>query len=229
MRKKITDISDPGGEIRQILDPERFITMVKGLDFIDESNITQDDVDRAQVKNKGELIEKKIKGFAKLANQELHEYVKIHKLLDRKKDTKKRKQNIDFPLEIEKAARDFRELVEKAPLVIANNTELLEMSDQLEAVPRIFNELRQEPYLAEQGMIDPYAGKYTDIRIALVLGIHALYSDITGMDDWVTRIPDQQEYTNPFFQLLRLCYQDIGLYSSDRTIERDIKNARKLR
>ena len=93
MRKKITDISDPGGEIRQILDPEPFITMVKGLDIIDESNITQDDVDRAQVKNKGELIEKKIKGFAKLANQELHEYVKNQKLLDRKKDTKKRKQN----------------------------------------------------------------------------------------------------------------------------------------
>ena len=229
MRKKITDISDPGGEIRQILDPEQFITMLKGLDIVDETNITQDDVDRAEVENKVELIEKKIEGFAKLANQELHEYVKNHKLLDRKKNTKQRKRNIDFPSEIEKAARDFRELVEKAPLVIANNTELLEMSDQLEAVPRIFNELRQEPYLAEQGMIDPYAGKYTDSRVDLVLGLHTAYKHFTGNEDWVTFDPYQSEHTNSFFKLLRLCYQAAGLHLSDRTIERDIKNARKLR
>ena len=203
--------------------------MLKGLDIVDETNITQDDVDRAEVENKVELIEKKIEGFAKLANQELHEYVKNHKLLDRKKNTKQRKRNIDFPSEIEKAARDFRELVEKAPLVIANNTELLEMSDQLEAVPRIFNELRQEPYLAEQGMIDPYAGKYTDSRVDLVLGLHTAYKHFTGNEDWVTFDPYQSEYTNSFFKLLRLCYQAAGLHLSDRTIERDIKNARKLR
>jgi len=228
MRKQIADISDSGGEIRQILDRERFITMVKGLDIIDESNLTQDDVDRAQVKNKGELIEKKIELLATLINQEIHEFVKKRKLLERKKNAKKNKQDIDFPSEIEQSARDFQMLLKKAPPVIASNTELLEMSEHLEAVPHIFEELRREPYLAVLGMINPYAGEHTDIRVDLVLGIHVLYSDITGKKDWVSRKPDRSEYTNSFFQLLQLCYQAANLDLSARSIERDITNARKL-
>lgn len=231
MGRKITDISDPGGEIRQILDFDRFISMVKALDVFDEANFTQKDVDKAQLENKAELIDKKIKVFANLANQELHEYLKNCELLERKKDARDNKRKIDFPLEIEKSARDFQELVRKSPPIIANNPELLEMSEQLEAVPHIFDELRQKPHLAELGMIDPYGGQEMDLRVDLILGLHALYSDLSGRGDWHTlHAYDESKstLTNPFFQLVRLCYKDAGLDRADSTISGNITKAKGI-
>ena len=131
-------------------------------------------------------------------------------------------------MEIEKSARDFRELVRKAPPIIANNPELLEMSEQLEAVPHIFDELRQKPHLAELGMIDPYGGQKMDLRVDLILGLHALYSNLSGREDWVTSNTYHESkptFTNPFFQLLRLCFNDAGLDLADSTIAGNITKA----
>jgi len=228
MPKKITNVANPSGTVDQILDHERFITMVKELDIIEAAKITQNDIRNAKCQSEAEFIEKKIKRFADLANQRLHEYLKDYELLGRKKDARGNKRKIDFLGDIDDTAYRLRELITKAPLGISDNLELEEISSHLEAVPHIIKELRDSDRRLDLGLNDPYSGEYTELRHELVLKLHILYVDITGLKDWVSRIPDSREYTNPFFKLLRLCYQAIGSVS-DRSIERDIKNARKLR
>ncbi len=238
MPKKITNVANPGGRFDQILKKEQFISMVNELNVIDVASITQSDVDAANISRKHispipigsteELIKKKIEQFEDLANIRLHEYQKDYELLGRKKDARDNKRKIDFLGEIDDTAYRLRELITKAPLGISDNLELEEISSHLEAVPHIIKELRDLDRRLDLGLNDPYSGEYTELRHELVLKLHILYVDITGLEDWVSRIPDSKEYTNPFFKLLRLCYQAIGSVS-DRSIERDIKNARKLR
>ncbi len=238
MPKKITNVANPGGRIDQILKKEQFISMVNELNVIDVASITQSDVDAANISRKHispipigsteELIKKKIEQFEDLANIRLHEYLKDYELLGRKKDARDNKRKIDFLGEIDDTAYRLRELITKAPLGISDNMELEEISSQLEAVPHIIKELRESDRRQNLGLNDPYGGEYTELRHELVLKLHILYVDITGLIDWVSRIPDSKEYTNPFFKLLRLCYQAIGEDLSDRSIEDDIKNAREL-
>ena len=97
MRMNIPDLSNISGQIRQFVDFEQFEAMAKMLGVEPE----------------------KIHGFEQQTNQEIHELLKKRKRLKKKKDAKKRKRNIDFPSEIEKAAQNFQELVSKAPDVIS--------------------------------------------------------------------------------------------------------------
>jgi len=206
MSKKIPDISDSGGQIRQIVDIEQFEEMARMLKIDPE----------------------KVPGFVNQINQEIHEFLTERERLEKRKNAKRKKQDIDFPSEIEKAAKRFQDLVSNAPLVICNNPDLLEISRKLSEVPSIFEELRQKLHLAELGMIDPYGGTESALRTDFIRGIHTLYSHFSGREDWITS--DQYKdvkYTNPFFQLLTLCYRAAGLKAKDSTIRSHIEIAMK--
>lgn len=175
-----------------------------------------------------ELGPEKIPGFVRQINLEIHELVIGLERLDIRQDAKDKKQDIDFPMEIEKAAKDFQELVSKAPPVICNNPSLIKLSRMLHKVPSIFAELRQKPHLAEIGMVNPYGGTKSGLYTNFIINIHTLYSHFSGKTDWITSSEYKDvRYPNQFFQLLKLCYRSAGLKAKDSTIRSHIEKAMK--
>lgn len=244
MKKRILDISSSGGKINKAAGYDRIREYMNPIipAFIKEEDIAARQA-WEQEKLGSETPGRKlpigkefprevldpIDAFMKQVNQDIHYLGKRLSEITMIKSEKRAKRTLDYPAEIEKTALLFQELVRKAPYKISNNFELDELSNSLSVVPRILDELRADPVLEIFGIDYPVdRSSERKLRVEFVEATHALYTLFTkGKErDWVNYDAHEDDYTNPFFHLIKLCYESVGIKVKPSTISADIMKAK---
>jgi len=206
MQTNIPDLSNIGGEIGDYLSADQLAELKPELGI------------------SGIFLSK----MSARLNQEIHQLVISLDLLKVKRSAKRHNLHIDFQKDIEQAARQLQEHIEKAPPAICNYPKFVKLVNRLEKVPVFFFDIQKNPNLVEIGLKNPYGGKKPALRAMFVQDAHDIYRHFTGKKDWITLSQyENGRYTNPFFHLVKVCYERAGLQLSASTIRNDIKEARK--
>ena len=176
---------------------------------------------------------KKLSTMSDRLNWNIHHLVRDLKLLKVKRDAKRRNPSIYFQKDIEQAARNLTELINKAPEPMCNNPKFEPVLDELERLPILFSDIQSDPDLAQYDLEDPYAGKKSVLRTKFVVDTQVIYQHFTGKKDWIYRSYRENKlypntlYPNTFFQLIKLTYECAGLSHGESTIRDDITRAKK--
>lgn len=214
------------GEVAKLLDRSAFKALLRDLDIMRKEDVADAELENANVSDIEAYWENQLNLFAFLVNQELDDYLKKS---EAQISSDPARRTIDYANRIEKAAKNLRKLILAAPPAIKKVCEFERLESDLEQIPDVLRGLKAVDQFSETGIGLEYSSSRKEriFRSTLILRVHSLYEQFTTQKDWYTSDPNEENerYSTPFFQILRLCYSAIGLDLADTTIESDITQA----
>ena len=203
-KKKIPDMSFPGGRIGEYLTATRLNALNPDLGMT------------------GYVLD----NLADCLNTEIHYFVKRVNLYEFVREAKRNNRNLNYKDDIEIAAKELIKQILRAPMPVANNLELDDLVQRLKRIREVISEIQKDPVLADFDLNNVYGGSKKEIRIDFVIGARNIFlscSKTAGLNRGA------RKNGVLVFRMTKICYECAGFNLSDKTISRDISAAKKIR
>jgi len=201
-KKKIPDISNPGGEI---------------LSYLNESDL---DGLNPELGLRGA----RLKNLSACINREVHDFVKRLNLHRVSKDAKRNNRNLDYKEDIDIAAKELITRISRAPMAVANDPTLSNLCKELRKIRDVISDIQKDPILADFDLKNVYGGSETQIRRDFVVQARAV---LRSCSDKAKHIRGPKKDREILFHLVKMGYECAGIEKSDKTISSDITAATK--
>jgi len=157
-------------------------------------------------------------------NREIHFLVTRLDLYEVTRNAKKNNRNLDYKDDIDIAAKELIIRISRAPMAIACNDEMKDLIDLLKGIREVISEIQKDPILADFDMKNVYGGSAKDIRINFVIDARNIFRSCS---EKANQIRGTRKDGKLLFHLIRMCYERAGVDLSDKTISKNISDAKK--